>query len=184
VAIKEKNPREPPAKCPPHDFGDLELTPEGEAKRRQALEDKRTNMERHWRKNEYDADRLGPVHGDVAGGNKAALNARIQAGQVDDIEFEQRVGKEAGVFTNIYYECKLGCGLKGDLDVVTKGGVIKECKNNGGAGRDQLEKHAVVGAAIIPGFAGVHTAVPMHNYRSMKDSLQDQGMADVEIQIH
>ena len=184
MAIKEKNPREPAAKCPPHDFGDLELTPEGEVKRRQALKDKRTDMEQHWRKNEYDAARLGPVHGDIAGGIEAARLARIQAAQVDDIEFEQRVGEEAGVFTNIEFECKLGCGVKGDIDVITKGGVIKECKNNGGAGRGQLVKLAAVGGAIIPGFAGVHTAVPSHNYRSMKASLEDQGMADVEIQTH
>lgn len=183
MATKEKNPRQPAAKCPPHDFGDLELTPEGEAKRRQALEAKRTDMERHWRKNEYDAGRLGPVHGDVAGGNEAARKATIQAAQVDDIEFEQRVGEEAGVFTNIQFKCSK-CGLNGDIDVITKSGVIKECKNNGGAGRGQLEKLAKVGREIIPSFAGVHTAVPSHNYQSMKTSLQAQGMADVEIQTH
>ena len=170
--------------CPPHDFGDLELNPEGEAKRRQALQDRKSALEQKWRKNEYDADRLGPVHGDIVGGNEAARKAAEQAAQIDDLEFEERVADEAGQFSNIDYECSI-CGLSGDIDVVTHGGVIKECKRRGGAKRDQLEKLAKVGAQIIPGFAGVHAAVPGPRYQNMKDSLSAQGMTSaVEIQPH
>ena len=136
------------------------------------------------KKNTYDSGQAFK-NGDAASGN-ALLNTAIEAeGQMNDTAFEQRVADEAKAkWTGVKYWCTK-CNFKGEIDVFTEKGVVKECKSSGRADKDQLTRHLIAAPVIFGAVTGFHLAVPSAKIRSAQDSLGDRGLdKSVDIQPH
>jgi len=86
-----------------------------------------------------------------------AVEAERQAAAIG---FEREVAKQTEAKeTGVTYYCP-DCGMQGELDTVTKNGVVKECKQTGAAASyRQLQKHKSAVGVLFPG-APVHIAVP------------------------
>ena len=180
-----------PADCPGHELEFSEMTEDAEADRRKKQEEKKQEFQD--RGNER--QKLGDYHSKTGRPTKAGLTgdalsqlALDDFKAADDIEFEQTVQKETNaVWTGIKFKCKK-CSLKGEIDIVTPDGVIKECKSNGTVQRVQIEKYNIVGPIILgASYAGPHMAVPGSRIRTLRTSSASQGLnpgKDFEIQPH
>lgn len=94
-------------------------------------------------------------------GMAGALNAcEGSAVNAATAEFEQKVASDTNAReASVRYRC-LDCGMEGDIDVVTDGGVIKECKiSSSAASLSQVNKLRSAAAVLFPG-APVHLALP------------------------
>lgn len=177
--------------CPGHDIEFSDLSPKGEEDRRKAQQDKKQQFEDRAKQRE----KLANHHAKTGRANKDGVTAgEFLAGALDDekaasdIGFEQKVQKDARAkFTGVKYKCK-NCKLKGEIDVVTEDGVIKECKNNGTVQRDQLKKYSIVGPILLgAGYGGAHMAVPGAKVGTLRTSAASQGLKpgrEFEIQVH
>ena len=172
--------------CPGHTLKWEDLTEKGEKDRKKRQEEKIKNHRQAIRTHEYDFD-----HGTGPGNPTESLRlAVVRQSQLEDDQYEQRVAEQVKAkWTGVKYWCTL-CRLKGDIDIITEDGVIKECKNTGSATEHQIKNLNLVGPAIMTAlggaFKGVHVAVAAAKRSSMKDSLRDLGVADQvkEIQSH
>ncbi|QSQ15002.1 hypothetical protein [Myxococcus landrumensis] len=97
---------------------------------------------------------------------KYALSAQLLQKAIDDerkylgFAFERKVADETHAKEfSVRYECP-DCGLNSEIDVVTKDGVVKECKCSAvAASESQIQSHAAAAAILFPG-SPVHLAVP------------------------
>lgn len=177
--------------CDPHDLKFSELTKEAEKRRREEQEKKRQSYEERSKKRtkltEHHAKTGRPTREGKTADDLLA-EAIADEGYKKDIEFEQKVAdKTNAVWTGIKFECRKKCGLKGEIDVITPDGIIKECKRPGTVRRDQVEKYKIVGPIILgKAFKGVHSAIPGDKVRTWKNSMAGQGLTqrDCDVQPH
>ena len=171
-----------PKDCPGHDLKWEDLTPEGEKARKDCKADEMNKRKQEIRKHEYDFE-----HGTGSGNpNESLRMAVVLTGQEKNDEFENRVADEAKAkWTNVKYWCTK-CSFKGEIDVITESGIIKECKDNGRVSRDQIEKYQIIGPAMLgASFKGIHVAMPGDKVRNAKESIKAQGLGkDCDIQPH
>lgn len=171
-----------PGDCPGHDLKWEDLTEDGEKKRQARADAEMKERKQAIRKHEYDFG-----HGTGPANPEESLRmAVILSGQQSDDEFAKRVAEEAKAkWTGVKFWCTK-CSFKGDIDVFTENGIIKECKNNGRVSRDQIEKYQIVGPAMFgAAFKGIHVAIPSAKIRNAKESISDQGLgSDCDIQPH
>jgi hypothetical protein len=151
--------RPPPPECPPHDIKWEPLTPEGENARQARTEATKKGHRDRMNKNMYDAGQAWK-NGDVAAGDALFQAAQDAEGQMEDTQLEQDVAKEAKAqWTGVKYWCTK-CNFKGEIDVFTEKGVVKECKSNGRADHRQMTRHLIAAPEIFGAVAGFHLAIP------------------------
>ena len=99
--------------------------------------------------------------------------------------FENQVAEDTQAkWTSIEFKCP-DCGLDGDIDVVTKDGVVKECKaSGGGVKRKQYEKVATVAPIIFGSGVSVHIAVPKGQKNVALSHFEDKNAMNEKIQEH
>jgi uncharacterized Zn-binding protein involved in type VI secretion len=178
---QDDNPAEP---CPPHDIKYEDLTPEAEKKRRERTEATKNGHRERMNKNLYDSKKSFEA-GDNAMGN-ALLNDAIDAeGQMNDVQFEQDVAKQAKAkWTGVKYWCTK-CNFKGEIDAFTEKNIVKESKRNGHAVQDQCTRHLIAAPEIFGAVAGFHLAVPSAKISSAQYSLSSRGLDNqFDIQPH
>lgn len=160
--------------CPPHDLDWEPLTPEEEQKRRARTEAEKKNYRERRNKANYDA-KMADQAGDLAAAVDLLDQAKGFEGQMLDKQFEQDVARETNaVWTGVKYWCKK-CSLRGEIDVVTPKGVMKECKRNGGMSHAQGTRLMTVTPVILGAGTAMHLATPSANIRSAQDSLAENG---------
>jgi uncharacterized Zn-binding protein involved in type VI secretion len=188
--------RTAPEDCPGHDLIVSDLTEEAEQKRREALENKKQED----LAKAHEAGELAAYH-EKTGFSKAVWRGRtnltpdtllgigVEAeGYAEDKAFEQKVAKDTkAVWTGLKYKCK-HCSLRGEIDIFTPNGIIKECKRPGTVQKNQIEKYHLVGPMIFgAAFKGVHMAIPGAKVRNLRDSASGQGLGlgkDFDMQLH
>lgn len=164
-------------KCPPHKLEWDPLTPKAEAERQAEQEKNKQGHKQKMNKFLYKAQQ-SLASGDVAGSNAHFATAAEAEGQMKDIEYEQKVAKETNAkWTGVKYKCTNGCNVKGEIDVITPNGTIKECKRAGTIPANQVAKYEIMGPAMLgAGFSGVHMAHPPQLTRNARSSINDQGL--------
>jgi len=136
-------------------------------------------------KKRYDSDDA-LKNGDPATAMALYEGAIIDEGQMKDTQYEQDVANQANAeWTSVHYWCTRCDDLDGEIDVITKSGVFKECKRNGHADHDQMTNHLIVAQAMLGAGAAVHLAIPSSKIRAAKDSLRARGLdKHVDTQPH
>ena len=174
-----------PPPCPPHTLKWEDLTEDAEKDRKARSEQQKKAHHDREKKNLYDAGQAWK-NGDAALGDACFAQANIAEGQKEDVQFEQDVARDAKAkWTGVKFWCTK-CNFRGDIDVFTEKGLIKECKNNGRPPRAQIEKYKIVGPIIFgAAFTGIHVAVPSSKMRNAQESITDQGLnGDTAAQPH
>ena len=182
-----------PADCPGHDLEFSEMTEDAEKDRREKQQEKKEKFQERGKEREklayYHSKTGRPTKAGLTGDDLLTL-ALEDYKAADDIGFEQKVQDNTkAVWTGIKFKCK-NCSLKGEIDIITPDGVVKECKEPGTVQRDQIEKYNIVGPILLgSSFKGAHMAIPGDKVRTLRRSAASQGLKpgkgkDFDIQTH
>ncbi|MDY6992221.1 MAG: hypothetical protein SVR94_06390 [Pseudomonadota bacterium] len=99
--------------------------------------------------------------------------------------WENHVAEETNAkWTDIEYKCP-DCGLRGDIDVVTKDDIAKECKASAGLVKPSQYRKNIIAAKIIFGpTTQVHLAVPKGGKQEVLNKFSNKNEIEGKIQEH
>src|SRR5712672_335932 len=123
------NPGDGDPRCAHPNLKYSELKKKAENERREELDKERNRASREALKKWHAAKHFEAL-GKMAEAADCMSKFQGSKGNVDGIEFEQKVAEDTNAkWTSIKFECP-DCGWSGELDVVTDDGVVKECKHS------------------------------------------------------